>query len=27
LRKMPEGLRKSTTPDGRPYLSQALPPL
>jgi hypothetical protein len=24
---MPGGLRKSTTPDGRPYLSQALPPL
>ncbi len=25
--EMPGGLRKSTTPDGRPYLSQALPPL
>jgi len=27
LLEMPGGLRKSTTPDGRPYLSQALPPL
>jgi hypothetical protein len=27
LLEMPGGLRKSTTPDGRPYLSQPLPPL